>query len=125
MAKSRSDEHIIAALLEHGTVKEAARAIGISPRAIYDRMRGKDFRGLYSEARAEITRQAVLTLNRNLAAAVETIAEVMTDKNNPAATRLQAAKMILENAGKFSERLAGEEAETRKLTGTMLDNMFD
>lgn len=125
MAKNRSNEEIVSALLQYGTVKEAAEAVGISPRAIYDRMKDKEFRGCYTEARAEITRQAVQTLNKNLAAAVEAVAEIMTDKNNPAGTRLQAAKMILENAGKFSERLVEEETQGRMLRTTMFENIFE
>ena len=36
--KAVSNEEIIAALLQHGTVREAAEAAGTTPRTIYDRM---------------------------------------------------------------------------------------
>ena len=36
--KAVSDEQIIAALLQHGTIKAAAAAVNLSERALYDRM---------------------------------------------------------------------------------------
>ena len=121
MTKTRTNEEIIAALLQHGTVKDAATAIGISPRALYDRMKQRDFRAEYADARTEITRAAVSAINDKLSAAIDTIAEVMTDKESPAGTRLQAAKLILENAGKFTERLDSEEAQAKEARGLFSD----
>lgn len=45
MAKAQavSDEQIIAALLNNGTLKTAAAAAGISERALYDRMNNGTF----------------------------------------------------------------------------------
>ena len=42
--KAVSNEEIIAALLQHGTVKDAAAAAGTTPRTIYDRMNDREFR---------------------------------------------------------------------------------
>lgn len=100
-----SDEEIIAALLQHGTVKEAAEKAGISPRALYDRMGDREFKAQYSDAKADIIRQAVFSINGKLSAAVDAIADIMTDTNVNPATRLQAAQTILNNAGKLSETL--------------------
>lgn len=101
-----SDEQIIAALLNSGTISEAAKAIGLSPRAIYDRMGYRDFKAAYSAAKADIVRDAVLTMNRNLSAAVNVVTGIMQDEGNPAAIRLQAAKLMIDSAGKFADRLA-------------------
>lgn len=111
MAKQKiiSDEQIIAALLSNGTIKAAAAAVGISERSIYDRMNEGEFIALYKSAKADLIRGAVVNLNNQIQAAVETVVEVMTDKDNNAAVRLQAAQTILNNAGKFSQRLATEE----------------
>jgi len=111
MAKQKiiSDEQIIAALLSNGTIKAAAAAVGISERSIYDRMNEGEFIALYKSAKADLIRGAVVNLNNQIQAAVETVVEVMTDKDNNAAVRLQAAQTILNNAGKFSQRLAAEE----------------
>lgn len=111
MARSRrnqsaiSDEEIIAALMSSGSIQQAAETLQIAPRTIYDRMGTRDFKAAYSAVKADVIRQAVLTLQRNVSAAVSTIVSVMNDAEANAGTRLQAAKLLLENAGKFTDRL--------------------
>ena len=113
MAKTKqtavTDEEIIAALIASGTITEAAAKVGISARTIYDRMATKDFKALYHGAKTDIIRAAVLKINKTLTDAIETVSEIMTDKEVNPATRLQAAQTIIGNAAKFSERLQREE----------------
>lgn len=116
-----SDEQIIAALLNSGSISQAAAQTGLSARAIYDRMGYREFKAAYSAAKADIVRQAVLSLNRNLSAAVDVVMEIMSDEENPAATRLQAAKMIIENAGKFADRLSAADKYTADQAQSPLD----
>lgn len=111
--KAVSNEKIIAALLQHGTVKDAAAAAGTTPRTIYDRMNDREFRAEYMEAKNDIIRKAVFTINEKLSAAIDTVADIMTDKDNNPAIRLQAAQTILNNAGKFAERLTHDEYQSR------------
>ena len=113
MAKTVSDEKIIAAILQHGTMKEAAEAAGISTRTIYDRMGNREFRALYMAAKNDIIRKAVCSINEKLAQAIDAVAEIMTDHDNNPAVRLQAAQTIINNAGKFAERLAKDEYNSR------------
>ena len=80
--KSVSDEQIIAALLNNGTIKAAAAAAGVSERTVYDRMNSGDFQALYKAAKADLIRAAVFNLNNQLQAAVDTVAEVMQNKDN-------------------------------------------
>ena len=108
-----SNEEIIAALLQHGTIKDAAAAAGTTPRTIYDRMNDREFRAEYMEAKNDIIRKAVFTINEKLSAAIDAVAEIMTDKDNNPAVRLQAAQTILNNAGKFAERLTHDEYQSR------------
>lgn len=107
--KAVSDEQIISALLHNGTIKAAAAAAGISERALYDRMSKGDFQALYKAAKTDLVRGAVLNLNQQVQAAIDTVVEVMQDKENNAAVRLQAAQTILNNAGKFAQRLQVDE----------------
>ena len=107
--KAISDEQIIAALLDHGTIRAAAQAAGISERTLYDRMNRGEFQALYKSAKADLIRAAVLNINRQLQAAIDTVVEVMQDPENNAAVRLQAAQTILNNAGKFAQRLQVDE----------------
>lgn len=111
--KAVSDEEIIAAILQHGTLREAAEAAGIAPRTIYDRMEDREFRALYMAAKNDIIRGAVFSINQKLSQAIDTVAEIMTDKENNPATRLQAAQTIINNAGKFAERLTRDEYNSR------------
>ena len=109
-----SNEEIIAALLQHGTIKEAAAAVGASSRAIYDRMQKKSFRAEYKAAKADIVRKAVINLNGKIAEAITAISDIMNDPGTNPAVRLQAAQTILNNAGKFTERLWQDEAAARE-----------
>ena len=68
-----------------------------------------EFQALYKSAKADLIRAAVFNLNNQLQEAINTVAEIMTDKDNNPAIRLQAAQTILNNAGKFSQRLQADE----------------
>lgn len=104
-----SDEEIITALLNNGTINAAAAAVNLSARAVYDRMHDGEFQALYKSAKADLMRTAVLNLNKQLQAAIDTVVAVMQNEENNAQTRLQAAQTILNNAGKFADRLQGNE----------------
>ena len=104
-----SDEQIISALLTQGTIKAAAAAVNVSERTIYDRMNNGEFQALYKAAKADLIRAAVLNINNQLQAAINTVIEVMQNENNNPAIRLQAAQTILNNASKFAKRLQTDE----------------
>lgn len=108
-----SNEEIIAAILQHSTIKEAAAAVGISTRSVYDRMEDRAFRSEYMAAKDDIIRGAVFSINRKLSQAVDTVAEIMEDKDNNPAIRLQAAQTIIKNAAAFSDRLTKDEYNSR------------
>ena len=115
-----SDEKIIAALLQFGTIKEAADNAGTTTAFIYERMKAPEFIALYRGAKNDIVRAAVFNINKQLGAAVDTVAEIMQDKTVNPATRLQAAQTLLNNAGKFATRLNNDEWKQTK-TGTVYD----
>jgi len=123
--KAVSDEEIIAALLEHGTVKAAAEAAGTTPRTVYDRMSNREFRAAYAEAKNDIIRKAVFTINERLADAINIVSEIMNDARNNPAIRLQAAQTIINNAGKFADRLTRDERESRNAGKDPLQSLFD
>ena len=108
-----SNEAILSALLQHGTIKEAAAAAGTAPRTIYDRMNDREFRTQYMETKNDIIRKAVFTINTQLAAAVDVVADIMNDRETNPAIRLQAAQVLINNAGKFADRLARDEYLSR------------
>lgn len=120
--KKAADETIITALLANGTIKEAAKATGISERTLYDRMKSGDFQALYKSAKADILRAALVNLNNHLQEAINTAAEIMTDKDVNPATRLQAAQTIINNAGKFAQHLQTDE---NGVTAQQESNIFN
>ena len=119
--KAVSNEEIIAALMNSGTLAQAAQAAGISSRALYDRMGDAEFRAEYRTAKAAILRQAAQTLNGRIAGAVDTIAEIMQDADANPAIRLQAAQTILSQAAKFAERLDAVDAKAEETRRGMFD----
>lgn len=111
MAKVKdNDELIVSALIECGTVKAAAAKLKMSERSIFDRMNNGEFKTIYSNAKADILRSTVYSLNGQIQAAIETVVEVMTDKENSPNIRLQAAQTILTHAGKLANRLQMDES---------------
>ena len=126
MAKNSavSDEEIIAALINNGTIRAAAAAAGIAERTIYDRMKDRDFRAEYMAAKTDIIRAAVFTINGKLSAAVDTVSEIMQDPNTNNAVRLQAAQVIINNAAKFAQRLQNEERDSREESKGLFDFEF-
>ena len=120
-----SNEAIIAALMQHGTIKAAADALKAAPRTIYDRMRDKDFRVEYMEAKNEIIRAALISLNANLSAAIKAVADIMNDPKTNPAVRLQAAQTIINNAGKFADRLTTGEHDSREEGKGPFDDLIE
>ena len=109
MAKKISDEELIAALISCGTMKAAAETVGLTERTVYDRMQDGDFKARYKAVKADIVRRAVFDINSKLGAALDTVLEIMQDKNNRPETRLQAADKVFMYADKFAKRLATDE----------------
>lgn len=112
MAKTQtvSNEIIVAALLNNGTIKSTAAAVGISERTVYDRMNTGEFKALYFSAKADLIRNAVFNINAQLNAAINTVVDLMNDTENNPAVRLQAAQTIINTAAKFADRLSDDEA---------------
>lgn len=106
-----SDEQIIAVLLSAGTIRAAAESVGLSERALYDRMKTAEFKAIYRAAKADIIRGAVIAINDRLQEAIETVADIMNDTNEAPATRLRAAQTIINSAAKFTQRLQDDERD--------------
>ena len=119
MSKAITNEEIIAALLSRRTIKEAAAAVGLSERAVYDRMNGPEFKLQYQEARADLVRAAVVSLQEHLQAAIDTVADIMADPENNPAVRLQAAQTIINTQSKY---VAGLQAAEREADITRSNN---
>ena len=104
-----ADEQIITAMLTQPTRQAAAEACGISVRTLYDRTRQPAFIALYAQSRTDLLRQTLADLRKHQGAAVQTIAEIMSDTEQKASTRLQAAAMILDTCHKYTLQLRAAE----------------
>lgn len=123
-AKGVSDEEIIAALMSNGTLAKAAKAAGISSRALYDRMGENTFQAQYKAAKAALLRETVFNINAKISAALNTVADIMQDADTNPAVRLQAAQTILNNAVKFSERLNAQDNSADDARSSPFDILF-
>lgn len=97
------DETIIEALLTSATARSAAAKLGINEQTIYRRKRETEFIRKYEETRRECTEMARNALQSTAHAAVETLAQIMRDKNAPAQTRVNASAEILRQNVKYTE----------------------
>lgn len=110
---SVSDEEIISALLSCNTVTDAAKACGLATRTLYDRMNTKSFQLLYSGAKNDVLRKAVLLITGKLTEAVEVVSEILSDTAVNPAIRLQAAQTIINSAVKLADKLQQDEQQNR------------
>ena len=107
-----TDEVIIAALVSHRTIKDAAVSVGVTERTIYSRMRDAEFEQLYNCAKTDILRGAVSEVSTQVQDALVVISKVMHDPKVSPQVRLNAAAMILTYSEKARNRLKQEEIRT-------------
>ena len=108
MKKKYTNEQLTAALLTAGSIRGAAKNLNISERAVYERMKDKDFQTLYAQTRNAIIDGTTALLTESLTEAVKTALQIM-QKSESEPMRLQAAQTILKygvqmNNGIFARR---------------------
>ena len=123
---SVSDEEIISALLACATVTDAAKKCGLATRTMYDRMNKKSFQLLYSGAKADVLRKAVLLIHEKLTDAVKVVGEILNNEAVNPAIRLQAAQTIIKAAVSLADKLQQDEQQNRAANSPdMFDDFFD
>ncbi len=129
---TRKAEQAIAALLEHPTIDEAARACGVSKRSLWRWLQREDFQKRYREAQRAVvdgaiaelqaaTKEAVKTLRRNLRCgnffAENTAAQVILAQSFKA-IELQELQSRIEHLEKtFAEQEKGRVKNGFRTTG--------
>jgi hypothetical protein len=93
-------EQAIAALLSHRSVEEAARAAGIGTNTLRRWMQKPEFKAACREVRRTVLAHTIGRLQDAASAAATTVMKIMLDPNAPAATRLRAAEIVLDQATK-------------------------
>lgn len=95
----------VLALLEKPTVTEAARVAGVHRATLYKWLREEpEFQAAHREARREVLRHVAARLQQISGEAVETLREVMSDKTQQGASRVGAARTVLDYAVKATEQ---------------------
>lgn len=97
------DDIIIAALLEAGNVTAASKIANVSTNVIYRRLKKPEFNQRYIAASRDVLKAHTAALQCITGEAIQTLAEIMTDPENPPTVRVSAAAEILRNSLKFTE----------------------
>jgi hypothetical protein len=93
----------VIALLEYPTVKEAAEATGVHKATLYKWLQVPDFQAAYREARRQAISRATARLQQISSEAVEALWEIVADRGQQGASRVGAARVILDYAAKMTE----------------------
>ena len=93
-------EQAIAALLSHRSIEEAARIVGVGPNTLQRWMKEPEFRDAFRKARRTVFSNAIGRLQDAAGAATTTLLKIMLDTNTPAATRLRAIEIVLEQGSR-------------------------
>ena len=96
-------ELAIAALLSHRNVEEAARAVEINPNTLLRWLKEPEFDAASREARRLAFSQSIARLQQASSAAVTVLLRIMADPNQPAASRVRAAEVVLERTARAIE----------------------
>lgn len=91
----RKQEEAIAALLTHGSVADAARAVEIGVTTLLRWMKLPEFEAEYLKARRAAVSHGIARLQQNAGAAAQTILKITVDPSMPASSRLRAADLVL------------------------------
>ena len=92
------------ALLEQPSKSEAARAAGISPRALRAYLSDPVFAAEYRRLQGEQIADAAQRGRQGMTGAMDTLRAVMSDESQNGQTRVQAARSLLEFALRLDER---------------------
>lgn len=108
---------IIEAVLTAKTAEQAAAALGMSRAGLYRRLEQPELREALRRLRGQLLTQALSKLHEEAIAAVDTLSEIMRDRQATAAARVRAAEAILDFTLRGSEYLdiTEELAELRRL----------
>ena len=109
MSENQSkDEILLQALLCGASMDAAAKKAGMSRSAAYRRLANPKFAKQYREAKADLVKRATAILSAGSLEASKSLLE-LTGPKNPPATRLGAARSVIELAAKLREQTEMEE----------------
>lgn len=111
--KKATDEQILSALIEHGTVHKAAKALKITPSAIYHRLDAGDLEGQWKRKQYRKLDGELRQVLEGVPDAVRTLRELAEESGPRDSVRMAAANQILSLAMKMLEK-SGQGDDTDK-----------
>ena len=103
MGKRLEDEQIIACLLESGSKTETVKKLHIDPKTLFRRMNDNLFKEKYRKAKESVLESVRLKLSSQMAAATDTLFNIMQNEETAPQTRVNAATSIITYGLKFAE----------------------
>lgn len=101
--KTEKKEVVMASLLQTGSIQETAKATSVSETTIWRWMQDPAFNEEYTRLKRQALQTAVNRLQSIANEAVEVLRNVMQDEENPAGSRVTAAKAVLDSSIKITE----------------------
>lgn len=101
--QSRKKELLICALLVEPTIEKAAVKVGIGTTTAFRWLQDPEFQAEYQQARKQAVSQAIAQLQQATTQAVATLQAIMQDETAPAASRVTAARTVLDTSLKAIE----------------------
>lgn len=102
---SPNQQKAVAALITAKSNEEAARQAGVSPRTLSRYLADPEFQAEYKRAFSGLVEGATRRAQKNLEPAVNTLKELMEDREQNGQIRVSAARSLLEYSLKLSERV--------------------
>jgi hypothetical protein len=101
--RKKAEDSLLMALACGATVDSAARQCKLCVRTVYRRLEDPDFHTRLREIRADMFQRTAATLTAAGSEAVRTLLELLRSSTSPPATRLGAARSVLEMGMKTRE----------------------
>lgn len=98
-----TDERIIQAIANNGSIRAASRELKCSPATIYTRMKQDGFKEKVDAVRDSALHEASAQLSGSMTDAIKVLVDIMNDKDTAPQTRANAAAQILSYALRYSE----------------------
>lgn len=110
MSEIRTNQRkAIESLIAGETIETAAMRADVTDRTIYNWLQDEGFKTAYEQAQRDKLSLVVISLSGAATEAVSVLRSIMCDGENPPATRVAAARSILENCIKMNELYALEQ----------------
>lgn len=109
-------EKALQALLVTRTRAEAAKVAGIGESTLRSYFHDANFAKRYQDELTSLTQDAAHQAQQSISPALQTLARIMEDEEQPASSRIAAARSLLEYAIKFEtqSRAAVQQAQADK-----------